>query len=79
MTTQYHGIARFHDGHCHAMIRQVDRVFVRGTVWTADSLTHKVLLGHKFLIHASIGLLELNVGAWHAGLIERLAKVLLKV
>ena len=45
----------------------------------AHCLAHEVLLGHELLIHASIALLELDVGARHASLVESLAEVLLEI
>jgi len=80
MSSENNTITGFHDGHRYAVIRYVNRVFIRWSVRGTDSLSHEVFLTHKLLlIHTSITLLELNVGAWHTWLIEGLTKMLLEI
>jgi hypothetical protein len=48
---------------------------------TSDALAHEVLASHELLIHTSVALLllEVHISSGHAGLIEGLSKMLLKI
>lgn len=79
MSAKHNAVTRLHNGHGHAVIGNVDRVFVGGVVRSAHALPHEIVLAHVVLIHPSVALLKLYVRAWHASLIECLAKVLLEI
>jgi hypothetical protein len=77
-----HAVAWLHDRHGHAVVRDVDRVLVRGAVGgsSAHTLAHVVLAAHVLLVHASVALLlEVHIPCGHPGLVEGLAKMLLKI
>ena len=83
VSSKDHAIAWLHDCHRHAVVRNINRVLVRGAVrgGSTYALAHEVLTSHELLIHASSTLLLLvvHVSRWHPRLVEGLTKMLLKV